>query len=51
MSLERAWNERGGYHYLPAIRAFSSGVVADDEHEIVRVRTNAPIEALPALVR
>ena len=52
MSLpERVWNERGGYHFLPAIRAFSSGVVADDEHELVRVRTHRPVSALPELLQ
>jgi hypothetical protein len=49
----RVRREAGGYWFLPSIRAFSRGVVADDDHEIVRARTDGqvPVADLPALVR
>jgi hypothetical protein len=51
MSLpERVHNEPGGYFFLPSIRAFSGGVAADGEHEIVRVRARRPVLELPQLV-
>ena len=41
----------GGYFFLPAIRAFSGGVAADDDHEIVRVRTRRDVRDLPDVLR
>jgi hypothetical protein len=48
---ERVHNAEGGYFFLPGIRAFSGGAAADDDHEIVRVRTRRRVVDLPDLVR
>lgn len=42
----------GGYWFLPAIRAYSAGVAADREHELVRIVLNKPepMERAAALV-
>lgn len=45
-------NDGGGYCYLPSIAAYSSGVVADERHEIVRVELEqyVTVEDLPGWV-
>jgi hypothetical protein len=42
-SLRRVHSATGGFWFLPAIRAYSAGVAADDDHEIVRASFREPI--------